>query len=329
VPLYQFTFGADSVEITTRSEISADMVWQEIMNMEYDIELENGAAATAIIEKIGLTPRISKADYLQNIHTIKEDIVSGDYYEINFCQELYCTKKIVPLSTFFKLNALTQSPFACYYKYEKKYLMGASPERFLRKQGRNLTSNPIKGTAARGKNKEEDAQIKAALQQSEKDRAENVMIVDLVRNDFARCCEIGTVQVPELCAIYTYPQVHQMISTVTGQLPETQSFAAALQVTFPMGSMTGAPKIMAMQRIERYEKTRRGWYSGAVGYITPEGDFDFNVVIRSIFYNAETDYLSTQVGGAIVYDSTAESEYAECLLKAKGVLAALNAEILE
>ena len=206
--------------------------------------------------------------------------------------------------------------------------MGASPERFLRKQDNLLTSNPIKGTAPRGENAEDDAQIVAQLQQSEKDRAENVMIVDLVRNDFARCCEVGSVKVPELCAIYTYPQVHQMISTVTGQMRTDLPFAAALQMTFPMGSMTGAPKIMAMQRIEQYEKTRRGWYSGAVGYITPDGNFDLNVVIRSIFYNAATDYLSTQVGGAIVYDSVAESEYAECLLKAKGVLAALNAKII-
>jgi para-aminobenzoate synthetase component I len=324
VPLYQFELVGNVLTITIRNDRVGEEVWQEILDFTLPV-FDNDAQTNR--PKLQLTPRISKKKYLETIAKIKQDIVNGDYYEINFCQEFYTTHKINPLAAFFRLNELTQSPYACYYKYDNKYLVCASPERFIQKTGRQMVSNPIKGTAARSKNAAEDEALRTALHASEKDRAENVMIVDLVRNDFARCCEAGSVRVPELFGIYTFPQVHQMISTVTGTLRENVAFSDIVAATFPMGSMTGAPKIMAMQRIEAYEQTKRGWYSGTVGCITPEGDFDFNVVIRSIFYNAETDYLCTQVGGAIVYDSVAESEYAECLLKAKAVLEVLGAEI--
>jgi para-aminobenzoate synthetase component I len=332
VPLYQFEFVDLTINFTLRNDRVGAEVWQEIVafgkRFSFGESQENKAKNRRELPSFILNKKIMYEDYMQTFFDIKKDIIAGDYYEINFCQAFYQNRKINPLLCFFDLNDLTQSPFACYYRHEKNYLVGASPERFLQKKGRKLESNPIKGTARRGKNEAEDAALKAALLASEKDRAENVMIVDLVRNDLARCCETGSVKVPELCAIYSYPQVHQMISTVTGTLRENLRFSDALMATFPMGSMTGAPKIMTMQRIEYYESTKRGWYSGAVGYITPDADFDFNVVIRSIFYNAETDYLATQVGGAIVYDSNMEDEYAECLLKAKAVCEVLNASIM-
>ena len=203
-------------------------------------------------------------------------------------------------------------------------MLCGSPERFLRKKGRQLISQPIKGTIRRGVTQQEDEVLRQQLHQSLKDRAENVMIVDLVRNDLARSCQAGTVRVPELFGTYPFRQVWQMISTVTGQQHEQVDWLAAIKNAFPMGSMTGAPKVMSMQLIEKYEKSRRGLYSGAVGYITPNRDFDFNVVIRSILYNQIRQYLSFQVGGAIVYDSDPEQEYQECLLKAKGMLKALG-----
>jgi para-aminobenzoate synthetase component 1 len=168
-------------------------------------------------------------------------------------------------------------------------------------------------------NTEADQQLKTQLQQSEKDRTENVMIVDLVRNDLSRICKEGSVKVDELFGVYTFPQVHQMISTISGDLKENVDFTDMIKATFPMGSMTGAPKRKVMELIERYERTKRGIYSGAVGYISPEKDFDFNVVIRSILYNASNQYLSYLVGGGITSQSDPENEYEECLLKAEAI----------
>ena len=198
-------------------------------------------------------------------------------------------------------------------------MLCGSPERFLRKEGDLLVTQPIKGTRKRSSDPETDAKIKAELASSEKDRSENVMIVDLVRNDLAHHCLPGSIQVTELFGIHSFPTVHQMISTVEGRLPAGNNGIGALRDAFPMGSMTGAPKVMAMQLIEHFEQTRRGLFSGAVGYFAPGGDFDFNVVIRSLQYNAATNYLSCSVGGAIVYDSVPEQEYEECLIKMSAI----------
>jgi para-aminobenzoate synthetase component 1 len=159
--------------------------------------------------------------------------------------------------------------------------------------------------------------------QSEKEKAENLMIVDLVRNDLARSSKTGSVKVEELFGIYSFSQVHQMISTVSSQIKETTSAVEAIKNAFPMGSMTGAPKVMAMELIEKYENTKRGLYSGAIGYFAPNSDFDFNVVIRSIQYNESKQYLNFEVGSAITYDSDANLEYEECLLKAQAMMKAL------
>lgn len=276
---------------------------------------------------VSLRPRIAKADYLDMVEAIRRHIVEGDVYEMNLCQEFYAEQATLdPLPTFERLNALTRAPFSAYLRRHEHRLLCASPERFLRKEGDTLVSQPIKGTRRRHADPAEDARIREELRESIKDRAENVMIVDLVRNDLARHCLPGSVRVEELFSVYAFRTVHQMISTVLGTLRPATHPLEALRDAFPMGSMTGAPKVMAMALIEQYERTRRGLYSGALGYFCPDGDFDFNVVIRSILYRTDTGYLSCQVGGAIVYDSDPEQEYEECLVKAGALLRALGIE---
>ncbi len=273
------------------------------------------------LPKIEFKARVSKEEYISKIKQIQALITEGDVYEMNFCVEFYAENVgIDPLVAFKKLVQISPTPFSCLVKENDKWLICASPERFLKNTNGKLQSEPIKGTARRSSEIHEDIRMRDELYNSEKERAENLMIVDLVRNDLAKVCQAGSVHVDELFGIYSFKQVHQMISTVSGQLKENTSTAAILKATFPMGSMTGAPKIRAMQLIETLENTRRGIFSGSVGYITENGDFDFNVVIRSLMYNQTDKYLSYQVGSAITIDSDPEKEYEECLLKAKAIL---------
>lgn len=269
--------------------------------------------------------RISKEDYLIKVASMLDYIHRGDIYEANFCMEFFAVKaQINPLDTFQKLNAISEPPFAVFFKNHKQFLMSASPERYLRKEGEKLISQPIKGTIKRSSDAVEDENCKNELFQNEKERSENIMIVDLVRNDLSRTAQKDSVRVEELCKIYTFKQVHHLISTVVSKLKPEYSAVDAIKTTFPMGSMTGAPKISAMKIIEELEETKRGLYSGAVGYFTPEGDFDFNVVIRSILYNLENEYVSFSVGSAITSLSNPEKEYEECLLKAKAMRSVLE-----
>jgi len=279
-------------------------------------------------KSINLQAHIHRDEYLKKVETIRAHIAGGDIYEMNFCQEFSASEgDIDPAGVFVRLNDISRAPFATYLKFNHLSLMSGSPERFLRKKGNLLITQPIKGTRKRSADPVEDAAIREELFRSEKDRSENVMIVDLVRNDLSRNCLPGTVIVDELFGIYSFPTVHQMISTIRGTLPDGRMGLDALFDAFPMGSMTGAPKVMAMQLIERYEESRRGLYSGAVGYFAPNGDFDFNVVIRSLQYNAEKKYLSCSVGGAIVYDSVPEQEYEECLVKIAAIRKALEGKV--
>ncbi len=273
---------------------------------------------------INIKQRISKENYLSKVSKMLEHIHRGDIYEANFCMEFYAEKvQIKPLEIYQKLNAISEPPFAVYFKNNFQYLLSASPERYLRKEGLKVISQPIKGTARRSFDVEQDEQLKSDLALNEKERSENIMIVDLVRNDLSHTATKGSVQVEELCQIYTFKQVHQMISTVVSEVENTTSPIEILRTTFPMGSMTGAPKISAMQIIEELEETKRGLYSGAVGYFTPTGDFDFNVVIRSVLYNANNQYLSFSVGSAVTSQAIPEMEYEECLLKAKAMFEVL------
>ncbi|MFD2515684.1 anthranilate synthase component I family protein [Pontibacter locisalis] len=274
--------------------------------------------------------RVTPEKYKRNVERIRHHIVEGNVYELNYCMEFFAEDVcIAPLPLYLSLCKASPTPFSGYLKFEDKYLLCASPERFLKKEGEKLISQPIKGTIRRGSTPEEDLELQQQLRNDEKELAENMMIVDLVRNDLSRSCATGTVKVEEMFGIYGFRQVFQMISTITGELKPGKDLVDALVGTFPMGSMTGAPKISAMQLIEELEETKRGLYSGAFGYITSDQDCDFNVVIRSIQYNSSKRYLSFMVGSAITFDSAPDREYEECLLKAQAILQVLNAHLSE
>ena len=274
---------------------------------------------------IKLTPRITKEEYLSKIRSVKEHIQKGDIYEMNFCYELFNENvEMDPFETYTKLNELTNAPFSCFGNFNNKYILSASPERYIRKTGQQIISQPIKGTISRGANEIEDLKQIENLKNNQKERSENIMIVDLVRNDLSKVAAKNSVEVEELCGVYTFETVHQMISTVSATLKPQITFLDILKATFPMGSMTGAPKIRAMELIEEFEFTKRGVYSGCVGYVKPNGDFDFNVIIRTLLYNSKKKYLSCMVGGAITSKSNEKEEYQETLLKAKAILQALK-----
>ncbi|WP_374175352.1 anthranilate synthase component I family protein [Flavobacterium tructae] len=286
--------------------------YEEIVTSKYD--------AFETVNAIEVKQRISKEAYVEKVNKMLEHIHVGDMYEANFCMEFFAENaEINPLEKFQKLNAISQAPFSVFFKNHKQYLLSASPERYLKKVGETLISQPIKGTSKRSSDPVEDEKSKQFLASDAKERAENIMITDLVRNDLSHTAQKGSVEVTELCEIYSFLQVHQMISTITSKIDPQYSPIDVLRTTFPMGSMTGAPKISVMKIIENLEETKRGLYSGAVGYFTPEGDFDFNVVIRSILYNQENKYISFSVGSAITSQSIPEKEYEECLLKAKAM----------
>ena len=297
------------MEIEVEDEIKAEEIFSEIMDADYRMQDQETG--------IQVKQRVSKQQYIDTIEQLKKHILRGDCYEINYCMEFFAENAVVdPLLIYQKLSSTSPNPFSALYKLDDKWLICASPERFLKKEGNKILSQPIKGTSSRFlKDNSKDKKSKEELFISEKDRSENVMVVDLVRNDLARVCKEGTVKVDELFGIYSFPQVHQMISTVSGELKGKISFTEIIKATFPMGSMTGAPKRKVLELIEKHENSRRGIFSGAVGYITPEGDFDFNVVIRSIMYNTSQKYLSFMAGSGITFYSDAEKEYEECLLK--------------
>jgi para-aminobenzoate synthetase component I len=277
------------------------------------------------VAKIQIKQRISKGKYLEKVSTMLEHIHRGDIYEANFCMEFFALNAVInPLEKYFKLNAISKSPQAVFFKNNHQFLLCASPERYMKKEGDVIISQPIKGTAKRFKDPIEDEKSKNLLASDAKERAENIMVTDLVRNDLSRTAQKGSVKVEELCGIYTFEQVHQMISTITSKLDNQYSEIDVLKTTFPMGSMTGTPKVSVLKIIEELEESKRGLYSGAVGYFTPNGDFDFNVVIRSILYNQEKKYASFSVGSAITSQSIAENEYEECLLKAKAMRQVLS-----
>lgn len=274
---------------------------------------------------VDVKQRISKENYISKVSKMLEHIHRGDIYEANFCMEFYAENtQIEPLEIYQKLNAISQPPFAVYFKNNSNYLMCASPERYLKKENLKVISQPIKGTSRRSFDIELDELSKFELENNPKERSENIMIVDLVRNDLSKTAVKGSVNVEELCKIYSFKQVHQMISTIASEVENTTSPVEIIRTTFPMGSMTGAPKISAMNIIENLEETKRGLYSGAVGYFTSNGDFDFNVVIRSILYNSNNQYISFSVGSAITSQSVPELEYEECLLKAKAMFEVLS-----
>ncbi|QCX00096.1 anthranilate synthase component I family protein [Aggregatimonas sangjinii] len=278
------------------------------------------AKAVKSAKAIHIKMRIFKDEYFQRARRMLTHIHRGDIYEANFCQEFYAKDtEIDPLRIYEHLNTISQPPFAVFFRQDHNHLLCASPERYLKKSGSQLISQPIKGTAKRDTNPQKDASLISRLRHDAKERAENVMIVDLVRNDLSKNATKGSVRVEGLCVIKSYRQVHQMVSTISATVPPDSDPVDLIRDSFPMGSMTGAPKVSAMKIIEELESFKRGLYSGAVGYFTPEGNFDFNVVIRSILYNAKKRYVSFSVGSALTAKAIPEQEYEECLLKAKAM----------
>lgn len=294
-------------------EIEEDLeeIRQKITQKNHHSDREN---------KLKIQQRISEERYIEKVSDMLSHIHRGDIYEANFCMEFFAENATIDaVATYKSLNEISEPPFAVFFKNNKQYLLSASPERYLRKENDKIISQPIKGTAKRHSDFHTDENIKQELLSNEKERSENIMIVDLVRNDLSRTATKASVVVEELCGAYTFKQVHHLISTVVSKAEEEKSAVEIIKTTFPMGSMTGAPKISAMKIIEDLEETKRGLYSGAVGYFTPDNDFDFNVVIRSILYNQQSGYVSFSVGSAITSLSVPEKEYEECLLKAKAM----------
>ncbi|UJP67060.1 anthranilate synthase component I family protein [Mongoliitalea daihaiensis] len=270
--------------------------------------------------KVSIQPLTSREKYIENVHAIRQHIEEGDMYELNYCLAYtFVENTWNPILAFKELMHVSPMPFSVFFKAKHQYLLGASPERFLKKEGDALIAQPIKGTIRRGKTWEEDSNLASLLLNSEKERAENLMIVDLMRNDLSKISKVGSVKVEELFGVYPFPRVHQMISTVTSTIKDNVSIADIFQATFPMGSMTGAPKIKCMELIDRYEDFRRGWFSGSVGIFQPNGDFDLNVIIRSIIYDQATGKGYFAVGSAITYDADPAYEYEECQLKASAI----------
>lgn len=310
VPEVVIRLRANEVEITAADpeQVYASLLSQSIEHI--------------VPDKIEIQQKLTREQYLEKIEALKTHILRGDCYEINFCQEFFAEGAVIdPAAVFEKLVELSPNPFSALYRLDQRYLICASPERFAVRTGQQIFSQPMKGTMARDlRSDSNDALLKSALSKSEKERSENVMVVDLVRNDLTKICEAGTVRVDELFGVYSYPNVHQMISTVSGKLKADSSFTKIIRALYPMGSMTGAPKYRVMELIEEYEPSARGIFSGSVGYIHANGDFDFNVVIRSMMYNAASRYLSWQVGSGITFYSDAEKEWEECLLKAAAMI---------
>ena len=321
IPEKVIRISGSEIIIESESEQECDVIFQKL---SVDVTLTN--TFNQLNEPIEVLPSVSRNQYIKQIEEIKKHIHRGDIYEMNYCLEMKSENTTIdPYRIYYELCTQSPSPFSCFYRDDNNFLLCSSPERFIKKTGNKIISQPIKGTARRGSTNSEDEAIKNELLNNEKERSENVMIVDLVRNDLSRIAKRGTVKVEELFGIYSFPTVHQMISTISAEIKEEVSFSEIIRALFPMGSMTGAPKVSAMKLIDQFENFNRGIYSGSIGYLAPDGDFDFNVVIRSIIYNSEKKLLTIPVGSAITAASDPNQEYDECLLKAQGLLKSLGA----
>lgn len=266
---------------------------------------------------IQFAPETTRNEYIETVHKIKKDIYEGRYYEMNYCIAFKAKVKDQPISLralFKKLNEINGAPFSALAKFGDTSIICSSPERFICRRGDLIVSQPIKGTNKRLEGAENTQQMDA-LRKDEKEKAENVMIVDLVRNDLAKVCKPGTVKVPELFGVYPFKSVNHLISTIQGTQQPGTRVTDIFKALYPMGSMTGAPKLEVMKHINLYEHSERGHYSGTLGYFEPGGDFDMNVLIRSLIYDLSDQTISYKVGSAVTYDSVPEKEYEECLLK--------------
>ena len=307
----------EEAEIYSLDEKNLNEDWVNINSIDYKDCTEKSS--------VDLITRTSKKEYVRKIKNIKQRILQGDCYEMNYCFDMFSKNKTInPYKTYIKLNDYTRSPMSTFFKLNQLYLLSSSPERFIKRVNKKIISQPIKGTAKRGLDSKEDEKIKYTLLSSPKELSENHMIVDLVRNDLSRVAEKGSVKVKNLNKLNTFKRVHQLISTIEAEISIKTKFSKIITGMFPMGSMTGAPKIESMNIIDEYESTKRGLYSGSIGYIKPNKDFDFNVVIRSIIYDKVLKEINVSVGSAITFKSDPESEFEECLLKAEPMIKSLK-----
>lgn len=310
-----FFIKEDSIEIhyasDKESEIEAD--WKAINDVKVQDYLQNKP-------NLQVASRLSKPEYLDKIQEIQAYIEQERITEINFCQEFYAHAKLEnPLAVYQHLNEISKTPFASYVRMEEKHVLCASPERYLSNTDGRIKSQPIKGTAKRKEKTLEDRKIRLSLETDEKEVTENVIITEMIVDELYEVAEEGSVQITELCKAYSFKQVHQLISTIVCQLKPELDGVDAIKATYPMGSMTGIPKNNTLEIIDAIENFDRGLYSGGIGYFAPNDDFDFNVVIRSILYNAKNEYVSFAAGGAITALSNPENEYEEVKLKVKAM----------
>ena len=316
-PQVIITIKKNTVDLKYVSGIKPDDELNKILNFKYSYKNRS--------VKDNLELRFKKSDYVKSINKIKEHIRIGDIYELNFCIDYHSNDIIIdPVKSYISLNSLTESPMSAFIKLKSFHLLSSSPERFIKKKNNRIKTQPIKGTIRRDKNINNDLKNINYLNNNSKELSENHMIVDLVRNDLSRIAKKGTVTVKELSTLYSFKNVHQLISTIEAEINNSTKISKILESTFPMGSMTGAPKIKSMELIEKFEKTQRGIYSGAVGYINPKKDFDFNVVIRSIIYDSQKNKLNINVGSAITFASDPDQEFNECKLKAEAMISSLK-----
>ena len=304
----------NKVRISSKTNKHASEIFQEI-EKQAEIITQNNAA------QIVCKPDHSQNEYLEKLKNVLAHIQRGDCYEINFCRHFFSNEvEVNPAYLYQQLKTVSPNPFAAFYKLRDKYCICSSPERFLKKKGDTVISQPIKGTSRRNlTDTVKDDDLKNKLKNSPKERSENVMIVDLVRNDLSKIATEGSVTVKELFEIYSFPQVHQMISTIAANVDKSIHWTEIIDACFPMGSMTGAPKKKVMELIEKYETVPRGLFSGTIGYVTPEGDFDFNVIIRSLFYNETKKHLAYFAGGGITINSIPLQEFEETNVKVSAI----------
>lgn len=280
-------------------------------------------ATSGIVEKgTVLKSNFTHEEYLRAVAMAREYICAGDIFQVNLSQRFEADLNIPPYELYQRLRQINPAPFASYLNFDDVSIIGASPERFLKVSGDWVETRPVKGTRPRGKTEAEDKVLAQELLSSVKDRAENIMIVDLERNDIGRVCRYGTVRVTEAAILETFPSVFHLTSTVVGRLSPGKGRVDLLKATFPGGSITGAPKIRAMEIIDELEPTRRSVYTGSIGYLSFDGGMDLNIVIRTILVKNGKAYF--QVGGGIVYDSEPEAEYQETLDKGKALIQALR-----
>jgi len=277
---------------------------------------------SSTVEQVTLAGGFTHQEYVDAVEKARQYIIDGDIFEVNLSQRFEAKLTITPYELYRRLRQINPAPFACYLDFEEVSVVSASPERFLRVRGDWVETRPIKGTRPRRKTGVEDEVLANELMSSVKDRAENIMIVDLERNDLGRVCRFGTIKVTELAILETFPTVFHLTSTVEGKLREGKNCIDLLKATFPGGSITGAPKVRAMEIIDELEPTKRSVYTGNIGYLSFNGDLDLNIAIRTFLVKGSRAYF--QVGGAVVYDSDPEAEYQETLDKGRALINALN-----